>query len=286
MTDKLHKVFIQSNNKQMIGALVSKYTICKYSSNLEKFDVEIINAEENRTLNRIFGKEIIKDGSQVLYNKDDLQSFTLLRFSPPELMNYEGVSLVIDPDVFSVGADAWELLSSELNYSIKLRISNNINATSVMLLNNSLLKHWSLENIINDLILKKIDYRDQMSLKHEKEKITPLHEHWNSFDKLSNETKFLHNTNRLTQPWKTGLKVDFIRKKMKPFGIIPREFIHFILGKRKNYYQKHPIQAQEDFFFIHLKEAIEEGYISETLLTEAIQREYVRKDVFDILSKY
>ena len=41
---------------------------------------------------------------------EDLQSFTPLRFMPPQLMGYEGRAIVIDPDVFAVG-DVYELLT-------------------------------------------------------------------------------------------------------------------------------------------------------------------------------
>ena len=34
--------------------------------------------------------------------KDDLQSFTLLRFYGPEFIDYKGKILVIDPDVFAI----------------------------------------------------------------------------------------------------------------------------------------------------------------------------------------
>ena len=44
---------------------------------------------------------------------DDLQSFTPLRFMPPELMGYEGHAVVVDPDVFAVG-DIHELLSRDM----------------------------------------------------------------------------------------------------------------------------------------------------------------------------
>ena len=33
---------------------------------------------------------------------------------------------------------------------------------------------------------------------------------WNDFDKLTPATKMIHNTRRKTQPWKSGLPVDFI----------------------------------------------------------------------------
>lgn len=88
-----YKVFIQSNEKQYLGALVAKYTIERYSRNTNKFLVEIIQAEKVDQLKRLYGKEIIKDCKKVIYGNEDLQSFTLTRFMAPELMNYEGKSI-------------------------------------------------------------------------------------------------------------------------------------------------------------------------------------------------
>ena len=44
---------------------------------------------------------------------EDLQSFTPLRFMPPQLMGYEGRAIVVDPDVFAVG-DVHELLTRDM----------------------------------------------------------------------------------------------------------------------------------------------------------------------------
>ena len=59
------------------------------------------------------GQIYLRDGAKRPWLVDDLQSFTPLRFLPPELMGYQGRALVIDPDVFAVG-DVWELLSRDM----------------------------------------------------------------------------------------------------------------------------------------------------------------------------
>ncbi len=56
----------------------------------------------------------------------------------------------------------------------------------------------------------KRDYMDWVSLKLEDPATIGLFENqWNDFDNLTDETKLLHNTKRKTQPWKTGLKIDY-----------------------------------------------------------------------------
>jgi len=56
----------------------------------------------------------------------------------------------------------------------------------------------------------KRDYKDWIVLRHESpDNIGILEDEWNDFDHLTARTKMLHNTKRKTQPWKTGLPVDF-----------------------------------------------------------------------------
>jgi hypothetical protein len=56
----------------------------------------------------------------------------------------------------------------------------------------------------------KLDYEDWIILANEpRENIGFLESEWNDFDRLTPRTKMLHNTRRITQPWKTGLPIDF-----------------------------------------------------------------------------
>jgi len=283
----IYKVFIQSNEKQYLGALVAKYTLERYSSHNKKFSVEIIQAEKIDELTRLFNKEIIKDNFNVVYGDDDLQSFTLTRFMAPELMDYQGRSIVIDPDVFATYSDIWELFSMDMgnNSALIRKHSNQVDwGTSVMLLDNSKFKHWKIKEIIDDLLEKKIDYRDCMGLRNEKEKIGILPDEWNSYDELNENTKLLHNTLRITQPWRSGLDVEFIPKKMKPiFGIISREWVHTLFGRNPLIHREHPDQNQTNFFFGHLKKAIEEGFIDLDLVLSQIKLKHIRHDAMIIL---
>jgi hypothetical protein len=285
----INKVFIQSNEKQFLGALVAKYTIERYSSNNKKFSVEIIHAEKVDDLNKLYGKEIIKDNKKVIYGNDDLQSFTLTRFMAPELMSYEGRSIVIDPDIFATYSDVWELFSIDMSSnSALMRQHNNKKdwGTSVMLLENSNFKHWKIKDIVDDLLSQKIDYRDWMGLRNEKEKIGILSNEWNSYDELTESTKLLHNTLRITQPWRAGLDVDFVPKKMKPlFGFISREWAHTLLGRNPLVHREHPDQNQTNFFFGHLKKAIEDEVIDFNLVLSEMKLKHIRQDTMVILKK-
>jgi len=155
-----------------------------------------------------------------------------------------------------------------------------------MLINNKKFKHWKIEEMVNDLIKHKVDYRDLMCLRNETQKIGVLDNVWNSYDTLSDKTKLLHNTLRITQPWRVGLKIDYIPKRMKPlFGIIPRELIHMALGRNPYIHREHPDKNQTNFFFSHLKSAIIEEKISINLVEKEIINKNLRPDAIKILNK-
>lgn len=284
-----NKVFIQSNEKQYLGALVAKYTLERYSNHKKKFSVEIIQAEKVEQLKRLYGKEIIKDNNKVIYGNEDLQSFTLSRFMAPELMNYEGRSIVIDPDIFATYSDIWDLFSMDIgNNAALMRQHNNKKdwGTSVMLLENSNFKHWRIKDIVNELLSQEVDYRDWLGLRNEKESIGLLPIEWNSYDELNENTKLLHNTLRITQPWRAGLDVEFAPKKMKPFlGFISREWVHNLLGRNPLVHREHPDQNQTNFFFGHLKKAIEDEIIDFNLVLSEIKLKHIREDAIEILER-
>ena len=84
-------------------------------------------------------------------------------------------------------------------------------ASSVMLLDCAKLKHWKLADDFDALFTGKREYKKWMNLGYESPaSIGLLEPEWNDFDKLTPETKMIHNTRRKTQPWKSGLPVDFI----------------------------------------------------------------------------
>jgi hypothetical protein len=290
-------VFIHTNALQMLGAKVASHALKRNSSHADAFDVRIIHTDDYPFLRARDGREFLRDGVKRRWRMDDLQSFTPLRFLPPELMGYRGRAIVIDPDIFAI-ADVWELLSRDMQgAAIMCRMRNGVKrllgcyASSAMLLDCAKLTHWRCEEQFNELFELKRDYMAWISLKLEPAGSIRLFENeWNDFDKLTPETKMLHNTGRLTQPWKTGLPIDFtpadtfplfppvgwvMRWRRRAFGD------HGLLGR----YRRHPDANQERLFFGLLRECIDAGTVSEAEVREEMRLNHVRPDAFEVMER-
>ncbi len=286
-------VFVHTNHRQMVGALVSQYSIQRNSAHNDAFDVRIIDTKDHPFLQAKEGQLYLRDGLKREWLMDDLQSFTPLRFMPPELMNYAGRAVVIDPDVFAVG-DVWELLSRDMGGKAIMcrgRSGSKEFASSVMLLDCAKLTHWRVEEQFNEMFEFRRDYMEWICLKLEpRETIGPLEPEWNDFDRLTDKTKLLHNTKRWTQPWKTGLQVDFTpstkTQSFRPLGWYRRArqalFGRYALLGR---YKRHPDPNQERFFFGLLRECLEKGIISEDMLRDEMRRKHVRHDAFEVIER-
>lgn len=300
---KKPKVFIHTNSKQILGAIVGRYTMKKNSRHPEAFDVEFITTQDYPYLNQRDGKKYLREGKRIVWKSDDLQSFTPLRFLPPQLMGYEGRAVVTDPDVFAL-KDIYDLLTLDLKGKAlaarKIRPKDgrpHYWATSVMLMDCEKLKHWKWEQTIDKMFNAEIDYRDWMSLLLEDQSnILELPEEWNHYDVLNDKTILLHNTGRITQPWKTGLPIDFSFDKVKPpiqWGKDPKTWIKQI-WKRINppptkpnptVYRAHPDKNQERFFFQNLKEILEQGEITEDFIHSEVQKKHVRPDALEVIAR-
>lgn len=288
-----YTVFIHTNPKQIIGALVAEYSLRRNSAQADQFDVRIINTRDYPFLAAHEGRLYLRGGLKRPWLNEDLQSFTPLRFMPPELMNYQGRAVVIDPDVFAVG-DVWELLSRDLQGKALLcrdRPGLKGKASSVMLLDCARLTHWRCREQFEAMFEFKRDYLDWITLKLEPpENIGRLEDEWNDFDRLTDKTRMLHTTKRLTQPWKTGLPVDF-RPAERFRWLSPKSWLHrarrglfgeyAFLGQ----YQPHPDPNQERFFFGLLRECLDKGIVTEAMLRAEMQSNHVRHDAFEVLER-
>jgi len=286
-------VFIHTNQKQYLGALVSMHSMRRNSRHADEFDVKLIEYETYQDFFAKYeGRSYSRDGDSRLWDKEDLQSFTPLRFMPPELMGYEGRAVVVDPDVFAV-RDVWELLSRDMQgkaVMCRQRGTPPHNASSVMLLDCAKLKHWHLEKDFDALFTGQREYKKWMNLGYEDPATIGLIEpEWNDFDKLTPKTKMIHNTRRKTQPWKSGLPVDFIpaennllnpvmllnRLRRKLFGE------YALLGN----YKDHPDERQTQLFFGYLKECLANGLVSEELVRQHMAANHVRHDAFAVIER-
>ncbi len=290
-------VFIHTNHKQMVGALVSQYSMKRNTATPDAFDVHLICHADYPWFQEYEGREYLRDGTSRVWRNDDLQSFTPLRFMPPELMGYEGRAVVTDPDVFAAG-DVMELLSRDMQGNMLMcrprsgaKAFEGVLATSVMLLDCAQLTHWKVREQFDALFQRTLEYQDWIGLKNEDRSKIGLFEHeWNDFDKLTERTKLIHNTKRKTQPWKTGLPADYVpAEKFKFFP--PLRW--FLRARRRIFgdyafvpdYQPHPDPKQESFFFGLLRECVENGVISEDFIREEMSRNHVRHDAFEVLDR-
>ena len=291
-------VFIQTNHKQITGAIVAEHALRRYSPNSEKFDVQIMDSRDYPFFAAHEGQDYLRDGVKRVWLNDDLQSFTPTRFMPPKLMNYEGRAVVIDPDIFAAG-DIWELLNRDMQgKAIMCRMRSGPKglvdrcmASSVMLLDCEKLTHWDAEAKFEAMFNFTQDYQPWICLKEEdRDTIDFFEAEWNDFDKFTLDTRMLHTTRRKTQPWKTGLPTDW--RPAERFRLFPPA-AWVMIARRKLFgeyaflgnYKQHPDQNQENFFFGLLKECLAEGKITEEFLREEMAQNHVRHDALEVLQR-
>lgn len=299
-------VFIHTNEQQLVGAYVAMYAMKHASVNPDKFDVKLIQLEDTPHLLKRQGKAYLRKGKNAIWLNEDLQSFSPLRRMVPQLMGFQGRAVVTDPDVFAIG-DIYELLTRDMQgKAIMCRHvakgykgnGNAFYASSVMLLDCEKLAHWKWDEEIDRMFSGALDYGPWIGLLTEDPaSIGEIGEEWNSFDELAPGTQLLHTTERLTQPWKTGLTIDFDqttksqhKQHLAPPAGLWQRFLHQLIpsvspNKKLPRYQSHPDPAQERLFFTLLKGAIEEGYVSRDLLKKSIATGNVRPDAPKLLKK-
>jgi hypothetical protein len=288
-------VFIHTNDKQYIGALVSAYSLRRNSRHADLFDIRILHHRDYPFFQAREGQRFLRNGGSRVWRNDDLQSFTPLRFMPPELMGYQGRAVVIDPDVFAVG-DVYELLTLDMQGKALMcvaRFGHNDQpdylASSVMLLDCEKLTDWHCEAQFNELFAFTRDYIRWIYLGLEpRGRIGLLDPVWNHFDILNEHTKLLHNTKRQTQPWKTGLPQDYTVRE-KGWRSQAKKAVKLVkgmlLGKDKvqGRYKPHPDPRQEAFFFGLLRECLAQGIVTEALLQEEMRKNHVRHDALTLV---
>ncbi len=291
------KVFIQTNDEQYLGAQVAAYALRRNSRNSDKFSVELLHSRDIPWLKDRIGQKFLRGAEQRVWKKDDLQSFTPVRFMPPKLMNYQGRAVVIDPDCFAL-ADIWELFSRDMNGKALMccwrpgfKDLPGYRASSVMLLDNARLRHWDAEKTFGELFEFKKDYMKWIKLEYEPDDTVGLLEpEWNDFDRLTPQTRILHNTYRRTQPWKTGLPVDFtVRTRKKGLQGMAKKAVKAVKrlakGNKPDLYRPHPDRKQEQLFFTLVRECLEKGVFDVDLVRREMAANHVRHDALDLCQR-
>lgn len=290
-------IYIQANPRQLVGALIAEYALRRNSAHADEFETRILNIEDYAIFADHQGKRYTRGGLKWRWDNDDLQSFTLTRFLPPQEMGFQGRALVIDPDVFAVG-DVWPLLDRDMGGKAILcrkrsgtKGKQGCQATSVMLLDCARLQHWRFDEDFNSLFDNSRDYADWICLRLEDARnLGSFEEIWNDFDHLGKQTMMLHTTKRKTQPWKTGLPIDF--RPLERFRWFPpRDWLsrtrrtlfgdYAFLGR----YRQNPDINQQNFIFGLIKECIDKDIISKAMLVEEMASKHIRSDAFEVLDR-
>ena len=277
-------VFIQANARQMLGAKISALSYQKASARPDSFNVRIIDAAEYPRL-MATGQSILRGGHVRAWDPDDLQSFTPLRFAPPSMMSWNGKAVVTDPDCFGVG-DIADLFYRDMAGRAIMAVPrpghnkrNDYVATSVMLLDCAQLKHWNIDQDLDDLFAQKFDYIDWIELKREDPAtIGFLEPEWNDFDRLTARTRILHTTKRRTQPWKARLPIDYTLRERGPFDFLRR-------FKRKTY-EPHPDPNQEALVYSLLADLVDRGDVTKPQLVAEMAANHVRHDSLDLIDRH
>ena len=297
-------VFIHTNDSQLLSAKVAQHALRSRSKHAGEFDVRILRVEETPHLCQYDGQQHLWNRGLHTWRRDEVTSFMPLRRMVPQVMGFRGRALLIDPDVFAVG-DVFELLSRDMKGKpIVCRdtideladVPHWRHNSSVMLLDCSKLVHWQWDRDIDAIFRRERDFGPWIGLLTEPAtSFGMLEEEWNHFDTLNERTKLLHNTERTTQPWKTGLPMDpdlvFIARRRAPKQQRPNllaRALHAagITRERPQPYPvnvPHPDPRQERLFFSLLAECLSSGAITQEFLREEIVRKHVRPDAFDLL---
>lgn len=276
-------VFIQANDRQLLGAKISAHSYKRNAADPDSFDVRIL---QTRDFPRLMdpNQSVLRGGQVRQWDPDDLQSFTPLRFYPPQAMGFSGRAVVTDPDVFALG-DIGELFRRDLQgkaiWAVPRPGHNNrpdYIATSVMLLDCSRLRHWNFDDYLDGLFAHRFDYFDWIDLDREDpQTIGLLEPEWNDFDRLTPATKLLHTTKRRTQPWKTGLPVDFTLQRMWPVNLINKLLLRYL---------PHPDPNQEAFIYSLLAELVDSGEVTTEELKREMAANHIRHDSLALVDRY
>ena len=269
------KVFIQSNKFQKLAAKVARYSFIKNGFN----DVEILDLESCDVLNRNIGKQYLRNGKLVSFEYNDLQSFTLLRFLPHKIQS-SGFCLVIDPDIFAI-KNPLEKLRKIITKDVDIFCTeiNNQLRSEVMILNLEN-KIWDYNRLIEDLFNQRIDYSKLLNLSFFKNlKIKKLDIIFNHHDKINEETIFLHTSNRITQPWKEGLNINFktfFTNKYKILNLI-KYFLRMNYDPRvvSKKFLSHPNINVNNFIIKTFNEALKNKYVNKEELDLAVMNNYI-----------
>ena len=148
---------------------------------------------------------------------------------------------------------------------------------------------WNFEKIIDDLFSYKTDYSKLINLEFiDENEIGFLDENFNSHDLITDNTILLHTTNRITQPWKIGLDIDFSNhlKKYDLFKNYIKKYLGLEYQKKlfEKKYIKHPDDKVLSFVKELFEEAIKSKIITDKEINFSLENKFISKDFLNSLN--
>ncbi len=271
------KIYIQSNNFNKIGALVSKYSFQKFNP---EYPIDLINMEDYKKLMNSHMKIFYRSKNECYWRKDLHQSFFPTRFFAPEKSNYEGWCLVVDPDIFAMKdiSSIEQYINDET--PICCYYDKSSYHTSMMLLNNTKLKNWNEEYVVNFMFHDKKNFDDLILLKNlstiNNTDVKQIPRKYNQLNTYHDDTIMCHMSRTNKQPWKTGIK--YCKCELHNSKKCKKCNVSKVFGK-------FPDKKCETYFFQLAHEAYTAGYFTRPEIDEAIKNKWIRKDFYEIMTK-
>lgn len=239
------RVFIGSGEASLLERKVLMHSLRKNSR--RELDIWVMNGTHN-ALERN-DEPPVPAGLPLHLKYRSFTEFSLFRYMIPDWCNHQGRAIYLDSDMIALG-DIGELFDAPMGDAAVLAkpaYKADEWGTSVMLIDCARAR-WDLEQTYREIDAGHYDYYefsrfDPKYLRRHPLQIGEIDPQWNVFDHHDAQTKLIHYTELLTQPWK---------------------------------FPGHP---HGELWFDYFREAQSLGLISDWDVQKSIMRAYVRQDI-------
>jgi len=245
------KVFIGSGEASLLERKTLLFSLKKHTA--RELDINVFNGTHDTVERNAEAPFRINMPLKVKYA--NFTEFSNYRWYIPHFCNYKGKAIWMDSDIIAFD-DIGKLFDTPMKGYDILAVKGSYNqeegqetfATSVMLIDCEKCKKFDIELYFREIEENKYSYNEmaRMSkkfLEYHPINIGELDKNWNVFDSWDKDTKLLHYTGLLTQPWK---------------------------------YHNHPYG---ELWFNYFFNAFQKGFITQKDIDISIARSYVRKDI-------
>jgi hypothetical protein len=243
------KVFIGSGEASVIECRTAIHSLRKHTK--RDLDIYVFNGTHNAVELNDEEPFLAPMSLQVKYR--NITEFSLYRYLIPELCGFQGKAIYIDSDTVCL-SDIGELFDTPMGDADFLAKheaypGQELWGLSVMLIDCQRCR-FDLERVVAEIdagLYSMTDFSCMTPrfLEHHPYKIGKLDPTWNVFDRSDKQTRLIHYTNLLSQPWK---------------------------------YPNHP---HGELWFSYFNEARAAGYVTDEDIRLSMIRAYVRNDLLE-----